>query len=85
MATKKADSEAIEAPAAPAALDPNGMVRVKCLDSDVRLIVNRGVRVERDPSPDGKELPREFHKGEVFRIQRQHAAQLGDRFEVLEQ
>lgn len=81
MATKKAEGE----PEAPAALDPNGMVRVKCLDSDVRLIVARGVRVEREPRANGAEPPREFDKGEVFRIQRQHAAHLGDRFEVLEQ
>lgn len=70
---------------APVARDPNEMVRVRCLDADVRLIANAGVRIEREQRPDGQALSREFAQGEVFRIQRQHAAHLGDRFEVLEQ
>lgn len=86
MATKKQSEGEVDAGAVDVteALDPKGMVRVRCLDSDVRLIVRPGVKVERDPAPKGQELPREFNKGEVFRIERQHAAHLGDRFEVLE-
>lgn len=79
MATKTLQTEAVtEAP------DPRGLVRVKCLDSDVRLLVKAGIRFERDPRADGKPLEREFAKGEIFRIERQHAAHLGDRFEVLD-
>lgn len=69
---------------APKTLDPKELVPVRCLDADVRLIVRAGVRLERTPAPNGQALPREFAKGEVFRIERQHAAHLGDRFEVLE-
>lgn len=86
MATKKQSEGEVDAGAVEGteALDPKGLVRVRCLDSDVRLIVRSGVKFERDPAPQGQELPREFKKGEVFRIERQQAAHLGDRFEVLE-
>lgn len=57
---------------------PTDLVRVKCLDEGVGL--SGDVRIVREGEP----TDRLMKKGEVFQIERKHAAQLGDRFEVLE-